>query len=283
MSNLRDKLKRQTEILGLCLENPRSLTRADLEAEFERDSPTITRDLRELRELGIDIHSTKHGVEICSKVSAETLRELIVQYIGMSHSSVTYDRATAYLIRRQRDRALIHIVMLQRSIEFGRMAVIDYEKTPGKIEKNKIVCPLMLFQGENEWRLLATHEGVRKQYIVSKMKKVEQTAKTFEKPDQEELHQLITSSWNSWLGGPFYSIKIEISAEWMERIGHRQFTSNQTFIKREDGSAILEAKVNGLSEVAAWIVSRGKGIRVLEPAELKKRVLTLAKDTISNY
>jgi len=46
---------------------------------------------------------------------------------------------------------------------------------------------------------------------------------------------------------------------------------------------LLEAEVNSLSEVSQWIVSQGKGIRVVEPSELRKLVLNLAKGVIDNY
>jgi len=283
MPTLSDKLKRQIEILGLCLQTPEGLSKADLEIEFTRDSPTIARDLRDLRSFGVDIHSTKRGITIYNPIKAETIRSLIVQYIGISQSSVTYDRSTAFLVRRFKEKALIHIVTLQRCIENGCKALIDYEKTPGNIEKDRVIAPLLLFQAEQEWRLLAENEEVRKQFIVSKMKRVRQTKDTFTKPPQDELHGLITSSWGGWLGGPLLSVKIEFAPHWAERVAHRQFTANQKITRRSDGSAILEAEVNGMAEIAAWIVSRGKGVRVLEPNALRLQVIELAKDSLSNY
>ncbi len=41
--------------------------------------------------------------------------------------------------------------------------------------------------------------------------------------------------------------------------------------------------VNSLVEIAGWIVTRGEGVKVLEPAELKTRVLELAKGVLKNY
>jgi len=50
-----------------------------------------------------------------------------------------------------------------------------------------------------------------------------------------------------------------------------------------DGSLILEATVNSLREITSWIVSRGKGIVVIEPEELKKNVISIAKGALGNY
>ena len=59
--------------------------------------------------------------------------------------------------------------------------------------------------------------------------------------------------------------------------------ANETFHEIDDGSFIYETTVNSLDELASWIVSRGKGVKVLEPPELKEKVINLAKDSISNY
>jgi Lhr-like helicase len=67
----------------------------------------------------------------------------------------------------------------------------------------------------------------------------------------------------------------------MQRYGHRQFVETQRFRKEPDGSGILEATVNSLNEVAAWIVSHSDGVKVLEPAELKHRVIGLAEQAIA--
>jgi predicted DNA-binding transcriptional regulator YafY len=57
----------------------------------------------------------------------------------------------------------------------------------------------------------------------------------------------------------------------------------ESFVENPDGSVIYCTTVNSLEEIASWIVSRGKGVVVLEPAELKEKVLALARDSISNY
>ncbi len=51
----------------------------------------------------------------------------------------------------------------------------------------------------------------------------------------------------------------------------------------EDGAIIFECTVNALTEIAAWIVARGEGVKVLQPEELKLQVIELAKGTLKNY
>ncbi len=59
--------------------------------------------------------------------------------------------------------------------------------------------------------------------------------------------------------------------------------TDQKITKQQDGSITFECTVNSLNEIAGWIVSRGEGIKVIEPDELKDMVRNLAKGTLRNY
>lgn len=52
---------------------------------------------------------------------------------------------------------------------------------------------------------------------------------------------------------------------------------SQIIEEYENGTMDLSITVNSLSEIASWIVSRGEGVKVLEPPELKERVQSLQR------
>ncbi len=59
-----DKFVRQLNILGMVLGHPGAYQIADLEDIFDCEALTIKRDLQELREMGIDIHTMgKKGIK----------------------------------------------------------------------------------------------------------------------------------------------------------------------------------------------------------------------------
>jgi predicted DNA-binding transcriptional regulator YafY len=283
MSDLKEKLKRQTEILGLCLDAPTQIQRVDLELYFDRDKPTITRDFTSLRSGGIDIHSTKKGVRVSTPINDQLLIELILQYIGLSYSAFSYDKATALLVKRLKERALTTIVMLQRCIDEGTLASLNYEKEPGTIECDKVIAPLLLYQSENEWRLLAINDGKQKQYLLSKIRKIIPTETRFKKPAIESLRNRFETSWNSWLSGDKYQVKLRFGREAMRRYGQKQYVENQTMSDLKDGSFLFEVSVNSLNEISGWIVSRGVPIEVIEPLALREMVIKLAKTVIATH
>jgi predicted DNA-binding transcriptional regulator YafY len=284
MFEIQSKIKRQIEILGLCLFNTGSLKLTDLADFFDVEELTIKRDLQDLRSYGIDIHSTrKSGVCITSPLDNSKLMETILHYNGLNHSSLSIDKSTSLLVEKLGAKALNHFVMLQLCIDKNICAIIDYNKEASKTERNKKIKPLYIFQNEGTWRLLVQAEPGIKQFILDKIANVRMTEEKFKKIPRDDFENLFMYSWKSWLGAEKYKIKLHISKEWAERIQNRILIKGQKITEQEDGSIIFEAIVNALNEIASWIVSRGSGIKVLEPKTLKEEVIALAKGALKNY
>jgi predicted DNA-binding transcriptional regulator YafY len=70
---------------------------------------------------------------------------------------------------------------------------------------------------------------------------------------------------------------------WAERIKQKQMMVFQKITECDDGAIIYETMVNSLEEIASWIVSRGEGIIVMEPVELRELVIDRAKGALKNY
>ncbi len=284
MFEIQSKIKRQIEILGLCLSNTRELKTVDLADFFDVEELTIKRDLQELRSYGIDIHSTrKNGVCLTSTLDNNKLVETILHYIGLNHTALSIDKSTSLLVEKFGTRALSHIVLLQLCIDNSCYAMVDYNKQASLIEKDKKIEPLLVFQNEGTWRLLVQSGEIIKQYILDKITNVRMTEEKFNKVPREKFEDLFMHSWKSWLGDEKHKIKLHLSKEWAERVNPRMLIRGQKVTKQDDGSIIFEATVNSLNEIAGWIVSRGEGVKVLAPAALREQVIELANAVLKNY
>lgn len=284
MFEIQSKIKRQIEILGLCLSNVGEMKTFDLADFFKVEELTIKRDLQELRSYGIDIHSTrKDGVCITSPLDSPKLVEAILHYIGLNHTSISIDRSTSLLVEKFGTKAISHIVLLQLCIDNSLAALIDYNKEANKVDKEKRIEPLLIFQNEGTWRLLTqAGEGI-KQYLLDKIVNVKMTSEHFTKLPRERFEDLFLTSWKSWLGDEKHKVKLHLSKEWADRINPRMLIKNQKITQQEDGSVIFEATVNSLNEIAGWIVSRGEGVKVISPPALRQKVIALANGVLSNY
>ena len=285
-NDLKSKYKRQLEILGLCFHSRMGdvISLSLLAEKFKVEPLTIKRDLTELRSAGIDIHSTKKsGISMGRRPGDERMKEIVQQYTALTLSSAHVDRSIALLVNKRKDKALANLVVLQLCIEQNKRALIDYEKESDEVVKSREICPLLLFEADNYWRVLVQEKSVTKQFIVNKITKVTETPYTFRPLSPEKISDLFRYSWRSWLGEDKYSVKLRLSPKWANQIKPKQLMENEKLVKNKDGSMIYETMVNSLDEIAGWVTSRGEGVKVLEPKELKQRVIATAKGTLGNY
>jgi predicted DNA-binding transcriptional regulator YafY len=284
MKDLKIKIKRQTEILGLVLAYPGRYQIFDLEELYGVNDLTIKRDLQELRSLGIDIHSEgKKGINIYSKIPNEILKGIIPQYIGIAVNQSSYDQATNLFISKLGSKSISTLTQLQICIDKNYTVKILYQKPEEKSIDERIVEPYCIFQGEKNWRLLANHNGTVKQFLLNNIKLVEQLNKKFKPPTQSQIDNIFSTSFKCWLGDERYKVKLKFLPPWPDRIKPKQLMEMEKVTEEPDGSIIYETVVNSLNEIASWIVSRGEGVVVLEPEKLRTIVIQTAKDVLKNY
>ena len=284
MLEVQTKVKRQIEMLGLAIMNSDGLKDSDFSVIFGRDIPTIKRDMQELRSLGIPIHSEKKkGLCLDGRMDAGLVRELLLQYLGICNSTSGFDKATALLVKKQRQQALSVVVTLQRCIEGNAIAIVDYQKDEHETERGRELHPLIIFSSEGYWRVLAVNDGKIKQYLLDKILSIRPTGRHFKRVPREQIDDLFRYSFRSWVGAEKHRIRIHLSSIWAGRLKPRQMMETQVITENEDGSIVFEATVNSLQEIASWAVSRGTGVTVLEPAELRDLVVRLARGALANY
>lgn len=284
MSEYIKKLKRQIEIVGKALSSKERFTILDLAVEHQVEELTIKRDLAELRSRGIDIHSLKkEGIKILQPLKKEILKEFILEFISFSYSEDYPDKSTMVLIQKLGEKALLFIVQLQRAIEQNIVTIIDYQSTANSLKQNIYIQPLKIFQAQGEWRVLALNQNLIKQYFISKMIDVKLTSEKFSPISKEKIDSLFASSLKSWIGPEQFELKIIFENNWAEIIKSKTYLLNQKITTLENGSILFEGIVNSLDEAATWVVSFGEGVKVLEPEELKLKVIQLAKGALSNY
>lgn len=278
------KIKRQIEIVGMCIDHSSKIDTLELSIQFKCDELTIKRDLRNMRSYGIPIHSIRgRGVCIDPPLSTSLLRQLVIQYSALSNYGTSIDRATNLLVKSQKGKAVAYMVALQQCIEQERNVMINYLKEADKPEDDMEVSPLQILQTDGYIRLLALHGREAKLYHLNKLRKVMQTDRKFKRPPQEEIDTWFTNSFRSWLGTEVYQVKLSLSKSVANRMKPTQLLYSQKLIENPNGTAILEATVNSLEEIAGWVISRGDGVQVLEPVKLKEMVISLAEGALRNY
>ena len=284
MLEVQTKLKRQIELLGLAIGNTAKLRDFDFAELLDRDIPTIKRDMQALRSMGIQIHSQhSRGVAVDGDIPQDQLQELLLFYLWTSNAAGWTDKATRLIVRKKRAQALHTVVTLQRAVEQNQVVEIEYQKEGAAADARRSIHPLRLFASEGYWRLLAQHDGIIKQFHLIKVERVHPTDRRFKPVPKEKIDAMFRNSFRSWIGTDEYRIRLHLSKTWVEYLKPRQMMVTESILENPGGSMTIEAVVNSLDEVASWVVSRGCGVVVLEPEELKTKVIELAEGALQNY
>jgi len=286
MIDFKRKLKRQIEILGVCLSQNYSghIKTSELAELFSVEELTINRDLKELREDGINIHSIKgKGVSVVNYLVDNKLKELIQQYTSLAINYDNVDKSTSLMVLKLKEKALANVVLLQLSIENKFRVLIDYEKESGSVDFRREVWPLKIFERENYWRLLAMHNGVIKQFHLNKILDVKTTVYKFDPVPESVIEDLFKYSWRTWLGNEKISVKLKLSQVWADRLLPKQLMEHEKITESDEGWTYYETVVNSIWDLAGWISSKGEGVIVIEPEELKNEVIKIGQGILKNY
>ena len=80
--------------------------------------------------------------------------------------------------------------------------------------------------------------------------------------------------------GKIYNIKLRFLPMVANNVAEVQWHSTQKVTHNSDGSATIEFRVDGLREIAWWILGYGDQVQVLAPKALRNNVLETAKNMI---
>jgi proteasome accessory factor B len=80
--------------------------------------------------------------------------------------------------------------------------------------------------------------------------------------------------------GKIYNIKLRFLPMVANNVAEVQWHSTQKVTHNRDGSATIEFRVDGLREIAWWILGYGDQVQVLAPKALRNKVLETAKNMI---
>lgn len=141
--------------------------------------------------------------------------------------------------------------------------------------KNFKIDPLHFFEKDSGLYLLVntTTFGDIRTLAVERIQKITKTGSSFEYPEDFDPEELLESAFDIVYEDPI-RVRIWFSADQARYIKERKWSKNQEIIDQEDWSIILSMETSGWWDVKRWVLSYGKGAKVLEPEELRKEILS---------
>jgi len=144
------------------------------------------------------------------------------------------------------------------------------------------LCPYHLLYDNRVWYVLGRsgpHKSVRT-FELNRIRRLTTTEKYFTDDENFDVSEYLGRAWSMMPEGQIYNVKLRFMPKVADNVTEVQWHSTQTVARNSDGSATVEFRVDGLSEITWWILSYGDQVQVLAPKALRARVLEVARNMI---
>jgi len=277
------KERRQVEILSLIQTSNQPLSIADLCIKFNVEVATIQRDLKELRERGIPIHSVRKSVQLLGKLDLKTYQQLLSLYLASVGNIISYPKNISLMVRKLHSKSIDLFVSLVKAIDSRHNARLTYYKMYDDVTVMREVEPYDLIPTSRDWRLIAKSDGYYKQFLVENIKNIEILEKKFQRAKDYDSTEFFRNTFNYWHGSTEHEVVCRFSKKVAPIIKAEVWTEDQEIIQQKDGSIILKMKVNSLEQVGDWLMGWGGEVKILLPEKLNNIVRHKAQEVLNAF
>ena len=125
--------------------------------------------------------------------------------------------------------------------------------------------------------------GLRKRisaFNLNQIKELRILDKCFIEVKNVDIQEYLGRAWSMLPEGRLYNVKLRFLPDVASDVAQVQWHSTQTVTFKDDGSAIVEFRVDGLSEITWWVLGYGDKVQVLAPRILRQKIVKIAQHSI---
>ncbi len=190
-------------------------------------------------------------------------------------------RLVAVLDLKLADHSRHHdaIKAVQSSLFLGKQLTGQYE-SPYETSPVKLrLHPYRLCLIKNAWYVIArpVDEGSPRTYRVARFKSIRMLDDPANVPQDFSLRDYFGNAWAVFRGDQSYDVEVCFAPDAARLVTETVWHHTQTVTTHKDGSVTLKFQVDGLEEIAHWVLSWTGRIKVLQPAALRDLVVEKLK------
>jgi proteasome accessory factor B len=294
----------------------------DLAKMLGRSRRTIYRDLKDLREAGVPWKYDKknHYYSVDSNFflppsklnTQEALSLFLLVFKIQNHIHFPFKNSASLAVlkiennlpdemKRYCNTALRHIsvrpkpqrainlfdekfVQLLKAILNKRIMKISYYLPLTKETITTDLCPYHLRHNDYTWYVIGKSDFHKKvcTFDLNQIRKLETLDKCFIEDKEFDVNDYFGKAWSIKPGGSLYHVKLKFAPKVVHNVTKVQWHRTQRISYSDDGSAIIDFRVDGLNEIIWWILSYGDNVRILAPEILREKVAKIARNILKN-
>jgi len=147
------------------------------------------------------------------------------------------------------------------------------------------VRPLRLVFIGRAWYLIAYASKYRavRTFKLGRIRRLTVTDRTFTAPRTFDLDGYFGDAWSMIPEGKRYEVHLHFSPKVAGNVAEVGWHKNQRVQWNDDGSIDFHVTVDGLGEIAWWILGYGDQVRVVDPPALRRHVVGVARSMAQMY
>lgn len=167
-----------------------------------------------------------------------------------------------------------------------RRVKLDYYSASRDTRSDRLVDPYHLASVDGHWYLIAKchlRNDVR-MFAPSRIRALELTEERFEPPDFV-IEDYLADSLGVIRGasGERHRVRLRFTGEAVRYVRERTWHASQAMEEQADGTLILNFELSHLREIERWALSWGADCEVLEPPELRQRVVEIHRQALGTH
>lgn len=294
----------------------------DIASKIEISLRQVYRDINCLRFANIPIYADKNGYNIVDDFFMPKINFTISEALTLMFliNSLKLQKGTPYMqcLDMAADKILnvlpkslqnmITGLCLDQGIDFGLQAKINYKEIEDMfhqiyvayMEKRSIqisyynidrkeinirkIDPYGFKFYFSVWYLIGychLRKSVRT-FRVDRIRKMEMTDENFQVRPDFTMEDFFSGSWGI-VKGKKAKVKLVFDKKISDFISEIKWHPSQKFSDGDQESLVAEYEVMGLDEIERWILSLGSHVKVLEPLQLKKKIIKSILAMKNNY
>ena len=166
-----------------------------------------------------------------------------------------------------------------------RALQFEYRKPGQKSAERRHVLPYHLMQFSNRWYLLGFDHRAKdiRKFVLGRMRSVKKLPEKFTMPKGFDPKKYMESSLGVMTGTGDYEVVIELDSWLTDVLRGRRWHPSQTVTELPGGGSHLAMRLSCLEEIEQWVLSWGTRAKVIQPAELRVRILNTLESMLPNY
>lgn len=175
--------------------------------------------------------------------------------------------------------------LITQALQEHRELRFKYRNLGTQNIQQRHVHPYHLTCIENHWYLFAfdvNRQGIRT-FSLSRLTSPKLGTKRFQRPKDFNPAEYLRGSFSVYKGTGDFEIVVDFDAWATDLVRNRQWHESQQFEDLPGGRSRLRMRLGSLREIERWVLSWGPHASVVEPQELRDRLVQAAKDLLAKY